>query len=136
MNGVNRLLLVEDEPKDLKYAAETAHSLGISVVDARTTLQAARDYLERGLAGEGPLPDGIIVDLNLGYDSGYELLRLWHSTPRLLKIPLVVWSVRGEDQREMCNLFKVTKYVSKWDGEAAFREALGWLHEPTTQIGS
>jgi CheY-like chemotaxis protein len=132
MNGVNRLLLIEDEPKDLKFASETAHSLGISEVDARSTLEGAKLYLDEGLEGDGPLPDGIILDLSLGYDSGYELLRYWHSTPRLSKIPIIVWSIRGEDQRDMCKLFKVTTFVSKWEGEAAFREALGALEQPTT----
>lgn len=129
MIGVNRLLVVEDEPKDLKLAAETARSMGISEVDGRTTLDAARVYLDKGLAGEGPLPDGIVLDLSLGYESGYELLRFWHTSPRLSKIPILVWTVREDDQREMCELFNVTSFVSKWEGPAAFREALNKLEQ-------
>ncbi len=132
MNGVNRLLVVEDEPKDLKFATETARSLGITEVDSKTSLNAAKSYLEKGLQGEGPLPDGIVLDLTLGYESGYELLRFWHSSPRLSQIPIMVWSVREDNQREMCELFKVTSFVSKWEGEAALREALGKLERPTT----
>jgi len=127
-----RLLLVENEPKDLKFAADTAHSLGISDVEARTSLQAAMAYLEKGLQGEVPLPDGIVLDLDLGYESGYELLRYWHCTPRLSEIPLIVWSVLGEEQRTMCNLFKVKRFVGKWEGNAALREALGKLVEPAS----
>jgi CheY-like chemotaxis protein len=127
-----RLLLVENEPKDLKFAADTARSLGISEVEARTSLQAAVAYLEKGLQGEAPLPDGIVLDLDLGYESGYELLRFWHCTPRLSEIPLIVWSVLGEEQRTMCNLFKVKRFVGKWEGDAAFREALGKLVEPAS----
>jgi CheY-like chemotaxis protein len=130
MKGVSRLLVVEDEPKDLKIAAEAARLAGIQEVDARTTLTAAKDYLQKGLDGEGPLPDGIVLDLSLGYESGYELLRFWHSTPQLSKIPILVWTVRVDNQREMCDLFKVTSYVSKWEGEAAFREALSKLERP------
>ena len=52
------------------------------------------------------------------------MLRYWHSTPELNKIPLVVWTILGEEQREICNLFKVTNYISKWEGAGAFREAL------------
>jgi CheY-like chemotaxis protein len=125
MGPLKRLLLVENEPKDLKFAAETARSIGIPEVEARTSLESARRYLEKGLNGEGPLPDGIVVDLDLGYESGYELLRYWHSTPGLSKIPVIVWSVLGDEQRAMCNLFKVRQYVAKWEGEAAFRAALG-----------
>jgi CheY-like chemotaxis protein len=121
---VKRLLVVEDQEKDLKLAANTAHSLGITEVDARTTSTAARTYLEHALDGSGPKPDGIVLDLNLGYESGYELLRFWHSTPELSKIPVLVWTILGDEQREMCKLFKVNSFVAKWEGEKAFREAL------------
>ena len=127
MNSLRSLLVIEDEPKDLQLAADIARSLGIPDVVARTNVNAARAYLEKGLAGEGPLPEGIVLDLSLGYESGYELLRFWHATPKLRKIPVVVWSVREDNQREMCDLFKVTAFVSKWEGEEAFREALSKL---------
>ena len=83
------------------------------------------------LRDKARLPDGIVLDLDLGYDSGYELLRFWHSTPALSKIPLIVWSVLGEEQRGMCNLFKVNCFVGKWEGAAAFRDALGKLEKQT-----
>jgi CheY-like chemotaxis protein len=124
---VTRLLLVEDQPNDLHIAAETARSVGIAEIEARTSLQDARVYLEKGLQGETPLPDGIVLDLDLGYESGYELLRFWHSTPGLAKIPMVIWTLLGEEQREICNLFKVNAYVSKWEGIKAFRDALAAL---------
>ena len=121
---MTRILVVEDQPGDLQIASQTARAAGIEEVEARTTLQAAKSYLEQGLTGEHPLPDGIVLDLDLGYESGYELLRYWHSNPELNKIPLVVWTILGEEQREICNLFKVTNYISKWEGAGAFREAL------------
>lgn len=121
---MKRLLVVEDQEKDLKFAANTAYSLGIAEVDARTTSSGARTYLENALDGSGPVPDGIVLDLNLGYESGYELLRFWHCSPELSKIPVLVWTVLGDEQREMCKLFKVNSFVAKWEGEKAFREAL------------
>jgi DNA-binding response OmpR family regulator len=124
---MNRLLLVEDQPSDLKIAADTARSAGISVIESRSTLRDARAYLEKGLEGEIPLPDGIVLDLDLGYESGFELLRFWHSTPRLNSIPVLVWSILGQEQREICGLFKVNGFVSKWEGVPAFREALDKL---------
>jgi CheY-like chemotaxis protein len=125
--NTTRLLLVEDQPQDIRAAASAAESFGIQVVEARTSAQAAREYLDRCLLGESPLPDGIVLDLELGYDSGYELLRYWHATPRLADIPVIVWSILGDDQREMCRLFNVTRFVAKWEGPDAFREALGSL---------
>ncbi len=122
-----RLLVVEDQPNDLQIAAHTARSAGITEIEARTSSQAAITYLEKGLNRQIPLPDGIILDLDLGYESGYELLRFWHRTPELRQIPLIVWTLLGEEQREICNLFKVSQFISKWEGAAAIREALGKL---------
>ena len=128
MPPLKRLLVVENEPKDMKLAADIARSIGVPEVDGRTTFDAAKVYLDRGLNGEGPLPDGIVLDLDLGHDSGYELLRYWHSTPKLSDIPLIVWSILGEEQRTMCNLFKVKMFVGKWEGVDAFRDALGQMN--------
>ena len=131
MQRIRRLLLIENDPKDLKSAASAAGAMGITDVEARTSLDAARSFLERGLKGEIALPDAIVLDLDLVYDSGYELLRYWHSTPALAKVPLIVWSILGEEQREMCALFKVTAFVGKWEGPQAFREALAKLETPS-----
>jgi CheY-like chemotaxis protein len=127
--NLKRLLLVEDQAQDLRLAAKTAEELGVQEIDARTSIQTARNYLDSGLRGEGPLPDGIVLDLDLGHESGYELLRYWHATPRLSAIPLIVWSILGDDQRQMCGLFNVNRYVAKWEGPEAFRAALESLSQ-------
>jgi CheY-like chemotaxis protein len=132
VSRLNRLLLVEDQPKDLKVAANAARSVGIAEVDARTSITAAQTYLEKGIRGDGPLPDVIILDLDLGYESGYELLRFWHSTPPLASIPVIVWSILGNDHAEMCKLFKVNCYVGKWEGEPAIRDALACLEQSSS----
>ena len=121
---MKNLLLVDDEPRDLRLANEVASSLGVFEVVAQPTVERARSYLETGLAGKTPLPDAIVLDLDFGYESGFELLRFWHSTPRLTGIPLIVWSI-VEEQREVCELFKVSSFVSKWQGASALRDALG-----------
>lgn len=127
MGPMTRLLVVEDQPNDLQIAAQTARSAGITEVEARTSSQAAITYLEKGLNRQIPLPDAIVLDLDLGYESGYELLRFWHSTPELRQIPMIVWTLLGEEQREICNLFKVSHYISKWEGVPAIRDALSQL---------
>jgi len=120
------LLLVDDRPNDLRIAADAARDLGITDVKAQTSVMHARLYLEKGLDGEVPLPDGIVLDLDLGHESGFELLRFWHSTPRLSAIPVIIWSV-VESERRICELFKVSSFVSKSEGPKAFREALAQL---------
>lgn len=121
-----RLLLVDDQSKDLITALNVAESLGIKDIVTKNSIRAAKTHLENGLKGEAPLPTAIVLDLDLGMESGFELLRFWHSTPQLTAIPLMIWSV-VEEQRELCSLFKVTSFVSKWQGIPAFREALSQL---------
>lgn len=120
------LLLVDDRPNDLRIAADAARDLGITDVNAQTSIARARMYLEKALEGQVPLPDGIVLDLDLGLESGFELLRFWHSTPQLTSIPVMIWSILDR-QREICDLFKVKTFVSKWEGPKAFREALAQL---------
>jgi CheY-like chemotaxis protein len=130
---MKKLLLVEDQSKDMRAAADVAESIGIQNIEACQTVHQALSTLERGLSDQSHLPDGIVLDLDLGIESGYELLRFWHRTPALSNIPVLVWSV-VEDHREICELFKVNLFVSKYDGIAAFRRALGQLvsSQPST----
>lgn len=124
MEQAGLLLVVENDAKDLRNAAETARAAGFAEVEAKTSPYAARIYLEDRLANGPSLPDAILLDLDFGVESGYELLRFWHSTPRLRAIPLIVWSILGEEQKQMCNLFKVNRYVGKWEGTEALESAL------------
>jgi CheY-like chemotaxis protein len=125
---VKRLLIVEDQSADLRVAVDAVKSLGVSCVEARTSTTAAKAYLESALAGKEPLPDLIIVDLDLGYESGFELLRFWHGDPQLSAIRLIVWTAMGHEQQEICRLFKVSAIVSKTEGITALRQAI----EPLT----
>jgi CheY-like chemotaxis protein len=132
MKQTRLLLVVENEPKDMQNAATVARLVGFSEIEGKRTPSAARTYLEDLLANEDQLPDGILLDLDFGYDSGYELLRFWHSTPELRKVPVIVWSILGEDQKQMCSLFKVKSFVGKWEGSEVLQEALKSL----IQIGN
>jgi CheY-like chemotaxis protein len=117
------LLLVDDRPNDLRIAAEAARDLGITEISTQTSAMKARLHLEKALEGEVPLPDGIVLDLDMGHDSGFELLRFWYSTPRLATIPVLIWSVMDRE-KQICELFKVKSFVSKWEGPKALREEL------------
>ena len=129
---MKRLLIVEDQSADLRVAVDAVKSLGVSCVEARTSTTAAKAYLESALAGKEALPDLIIVDLDLGYESGFELLRFWHGNPRLSAVRLIVWTVMGQEQQEICRLFKVSAIVSKSEGMTALKQAI----EPLTAAAS
>lgn len=120
---MTKLLLIEDQIEDLRAAADVAKSLGFNDVEACNSVHRAMSALENVLSGEAALPDGIVLDLNLGLESGFELLRYWHRTPELSKIPVIIWSI-VEGQRGVCELFKVKRFVSKWEGIDALRRAL------------
>jgi CheY-like chemotaxis protein len=122
--NVKRLLIVEDQSADLRMAVDVIKTLGFSSVEARTSSTAAKAYLEAVLQGKEPLPDVMIVDLDLGYESGFELLRFRHGHPELSPVHLIVWTVLGEQQQHICRLFKVDAVVSKGDGVLALKRAL------------
>ena len=126
------VLIVDDQPSDARVVVELATSLGATNIEVRTTAGAARLYLQSALDGKKPLPDVMVVDLDLGYESGFELMRFWHATPKLNSIRLVVWTVMGAEQQEICRLFKVNAVVSKLDGLSALRRAI----EPLAQVAS
>jgi CheY-like chemotaxis protein len=125
--GRTRLLVVEDDEKYIRRADEAAKAVGFEEVEARVSAESSRQYLERGLEQGNSLPDGILLDLDLGYDSGYELLRFWHQTPQLRSIPLVVWSILGPEHAEVCKLFKVNSFVGKWESPETFQDVLSGL---------
>jgi len=118
------LLLLEDSPADIKRADEVARRAGFTEIEVHRFATDARIYLEKGLRGEVPLPEAIVLDIDLGLESGFELLRFWHRIPELKTIPLFVWTVTGDQYREVCGLFGVCEFVSKDDGPAALLKVL------------
>jgi CheY-like chemotaxis protein len=127
--SMKRLLIVEDQSADLRVAVDVVKSLGVPYVEARTSTTAAKVYLENTLKEKDALPDLIILDLDLGYESGFELLRFWHRNSELSSIRLIVWTAMGEEQQQICRLFKVNAIVNKAEGMAALKRAIEPLAE-------
>lgn len=119
-----RTLIIEDDVDHVRIAAKVARMAGFKDVEAFTSLERAIERIEQGLSGERPLPDAIILDLDLGHESGYEALRHWQAKWKNSAMRMVVWTALGEHNRELCALFHVDAFVSKWKGEAALYEAL------------
>lgn len=118
------LLLVEDNSSDLRRAASIAQRAGFAELEVNQNAREAKAYLEKALTGKVPLPDAMLIDLALGYESGFELLRFWHSTPQLKEIPVVVWTLARGTQIEICRYFGVQQLVSKDDDPNVLMEAL------------
>lgn len=118
------LLILEDNPGDLRQAVDAGKRAGFAEFEIHDYASAAHIYLEKAMGGKVPLPDAMVVDLDLGIESGFELLRFWHSTPKLKSIPTVVWTVMGDHEREICRLFGITRCFSKRDDIHILEHAL------------
>jgi DNA-binding response OmpR family regulator len=122
-----RVLILEDDLNDLLMATRIARRAGFEEIETLANLEQAIKVIEQGLRGERLLPEAVILDLNLGYDSGYEFLRHWRSIWKQVNIQIVVWSALGEWNQDLCAPFHVDAYVSKGEGEAALSRALQQL---------
>jgi CheY-like chemotaxis protein len=96
MNSIT-ILYVEDEDTDVMLLQHVLAKAGISnplqtVKDGK----AAKDYL----AGDGrfadrnayPLPGVVLLDLNLPYWSGFEVLEWIRQQPQLRRLPVLVFT--------------------------------------------
>ncbi len=107
-------LIVEDDAIDLRQATEVLKGVGISKIDSASSSPTAIRYLEEIAEQKRPAPAVILLDLALGYDSGFEVLRCWKSDRRLKDINIVVWTQMGEREQELCRLFGLEHIVPKW----------------------
>lgn len=118
------LLVLEDNPPDRRVAADLSRRAGFDELEVSSSPNDVKAYLAKALEGQVPVPDAMLIDLALGYDSGFELLRFWRSSPRLKPIPVVVWTHARDTQLEICRYFGVQEVVSKDDDPNVLRAAL------------
>lgn len=124
---MRQALIVEDTPKDAKAAIDVFRKMGATDVRIYDNIPAAVAQLRDILEGRRDRPDVILLDLSFPIDSGFEVLRLWKSNPKLHEIPVVVWTVMGETEQKICNYFGVQKIVPKLDGAQGLEQALASL---------
>ena len=102
MNDLKRILIVEDDPKDLELTltALEEHRLANEVVVARDG-EEALDYLHRRanfkLRSEGN-PAVVLLDLKLPKVDGLEVLRQVRSDAKLKLLPVVVLTSSREEK--------------------------------------
>lgn len=107
-----RVLLVEDDASYTQTALALFHKLGLQAESA-ATVAAACNLLEDVAEGAHPAPHLMVLDLGLGQDSGFEVLRLWKSNPQLTAIPVVVWTGMKGIDLDLADLFGVAAVVEK-----------------------
>jgi hypothetical protein len=119
-----RVLMVENSPSDAIKGIRIFKSLNISDPMLITSVDRAMLYLEEVVAGEKVCPNLLILDLDFGIESGFEILRFRKTHPILQQCEVLVWTIMGDKEKEFCRLFGVGCVISKQDGEAAFEDGL------------
>jgi CheY-like chemotaxis protein len=119
-----QILIVENEPRDAEKAVCWAVHAGFADTVNVESAEAAKTLLETMRAEDRSLPDAILLDLDLGMDSGFDFLRARYETPWLMEIPIVVWTKLADHHRELTDIFKVNAYVPKHLGEHELFKAL------------
>jgi CheY-like chemotaxis protein len=86
------ILLVEDNPADVRLACEVLEEAGLSdgMLIARDGDQALRMVRKEGEYADLARPDLILLDLNLPRVSGREVLVQIKQTPDLCRIPVIM----------------------------------------------
>lgn len=94
MKNTPEILMVDDNPADIDLTSEVlAQSKGHFHVNAVNDGVEAISYLRRqGKYADAPVPDLVVLDLNLPRKDGCEVLSNIKSDPALAKIPVVIFT--------------------------------------------
>jgi chemotaxis family two-component system response regulator Rcp1 len=110
------ILLVEDSPGDTRLTIEALKESKINnnlmtVEDGNEALKFLR---KEGQYKDASTPDLILLDLDLPYMSGRELLEVIKADPKLRRIPVVVLTISESDQDVMSSYdMQANAYVMK-----------------------
>jgi CheY-like chemotaxis protein len=123
MVKIFQAVVIDDNKDDLFIATRLLNRLGIQDVTQFSRIPEAIVFLEDIGEGVRTCPDLIVLDLNVGHDSGFEVLRLYKSNPRLQSCDIIVWTGSGPIEKELCDHFGV-ECVRKSDGDSALITAI------------
>jgi CheY-like chemotaxis protein len=127
------ILLVEDDPGDQKLITQSLRaekvSNNIQIVNCG---EAAIEYMTTALSGDvaRPLPDLVLLDLNLPGMGGKEFLRQMKQNPGLVDIPVVILTTSDMD-KDILDSYKLqaSGYIKKPCGLAEFQVVMKSLSE-------
>lgn len=91
-----RVLLIDDNPADRLLAEEAfAEHAGVVTV---STCEDGPEALQRLQDDRLPLPDVVILDLNMPQMSGFDVIQAIRSVPRIRHLPVVILSTSDRPQ--------------------------------------
>jgi chemotaxis family two-component system response regulator Rcp1 len=132
MTRTIEILLVEDNPADVRLTKEALResrlSTALNVVGDGV---AAIDYLEHsGPSGTTPIPDLVLLDLNLPNLDGREVLARIKDHERWKMIPVLVLTTSGaEVDIQECYALHVNCYITKPHAYQAFMEVIKQIED-------
>ena len=119
------ILLIEDETSASGACTKALHELGYDGVQLITHLMAAEQHLDDIVSGLTGTPAAIVLDLGLGDDSGFTVLRTCHAQPKLQQVPILVWTKHTDQLAEtFSNYLGAEIFLLKSSDEQELREAL------------
>jgi CheY-like chemotaxis protein len=120
------VLLVEDDPGDVLMTREAFEEYLHNRLDVVTDGAAALDYLRNEEPyADAPLPDLILLDLNLPRRDGREVLQEIKADPNLRHIPVIVLTTsRAEEDVLRSYRLHANAYVTKPVDFEGFIEAI------------
>jgi len=127
------ILLIEDDPGDQKLITQSLRAEKVSNhIQVVGSGEAAIEYLTASLSGdpEKPLPDLILLDLNLPGMGGKEFLRQLKQNPRIADIPVVILTTSDMD-RDILESYRLqaSGYIKKPCGLAEFQVVMKSLND-------
>jgi CheY-like chemotaxis protein len=125
------ILLIEDQPAFSDTCTKALHELGYDGVQLITHVMEAENHLDDIVSNLTDQPAAIVLDLGLGMDSGFALLRKCHAEPRLQQVPILVWTKHGDDLSRMFSDYLGAKdFLVKSGDPQQLRDALKRLMAP------
>jgi len=119
------ILLVEDNPADVRLACEVLEEAGVSgsLLIARDGEQALKMLFRQDEHASSPVPDLILLDLNLPRKSGLEVLLQVKQSSELRRIPvLILTTSRAESDVRACYDAHANAFLTKPVDIAQFSE--------------
>ena len=94
------ILLVEDNPGDVRLTKEALRDAKVlnEIYVARDGVEAMEFMYHKGSFAKAPVPDLILLDLNLPRKDGREVLAEIKKDPKLKHIPIVVLTTSKADE--------------------------------------
>jgi len=108
----SRLVLIEDNPADVMLVREAIREKGLAV---ELTLYPDVPDAIAGLGNHAnPLPDAILIDLNLPKGEGMTVIKAVRASERLRDVPLaILTSSQSPRDLDQAQRLKVARYIHK-----------------------